>query len=60
MSQPVNLNRVKKDRAKARKKTVAQENVAKFGRSKAEKSHDKIDANRRNTVLDGHFVKRHP
>lgn len=38
MNSPVNLNRVRKDRAKAEAKATAAGNRVKFGRSKAEKS----------------------
>lgn len=38
MTTPVNLNRFRKDRAKAEAKVAAAGNRVKFGRSKAEKS----------------------
>ena len=37
MSTPINLNKVRKDRARAEKKTRADRNAVAFGRTKAEK-----------------------
>lgn len=41
MAEPVNLNRFKKNKARADKKARAIENVNKFGRTKAEKELEK-------------------
>lgn len=38
MTEPINLNRIRKERARAADKTRADRNSVKFGRSKAEKS----------------------
>jgi hypothetical protein len=38
MSDPVNLNRYKKEKARADKKARADQNAVKFGRSKAQKN----------------------
>lgn len=54
MAEPVNLNRFRKAKARADKKARADENVAKFGRSKADREleHAKTEKARRD--LDGH------
>jgi hypothetical protein len=41
MSKPVNLNRVRKDKARAEKRARADANAAKFGRTKAQKDLEK-------------------
>ncbi|WP_424980224.1 DUF4169 family protein [Leisingera sp. S232] len=41
MAKPVNLNRYKKEKARAEKKARADENAVTFGRTKAEKDLDK-------------------
>jgi hypothetical protein len=58
MSTPVNLNKVRKARARADKKARADENAVKFGRTKAEKQRDRVETERSVTRLDGH--KRDP
>ena len=52
MSTPVNLNRVRKARARAEKKARAEENAVRFGRSKAEKDLDKARADKARDRLD--------
>ena len=47
MEKPVNLNRFKKEKARAAKKARADENAVKFGRTKAQK-----DAEAKLTELD--------
>ena len=54
MSQPVNLNRFRKQKARADKKARADENAVKFGRTKAEKDLEKAQADRAVRDLDGH------
>ena len=54
MSTAVNLNRVRKDKARAEAKARAQENAVKFGRSKAEKDLEKAKAAQMQRVLDAH------
>ncbi|MBU3000374.1 DUF4169 family protein [Roseovarius nubinhibens] len=51
---PVNLNRVRKDKARAAKKARADENSLKFGRSKAEISLDQARKSRAAQILDAH------
>lgn len=52
MSKPVNLNQVRKARARAEKKARAEENAVRFGRSKAEKDLDKARAAKARDQLD--------
>jgi hypothetical protein len=54
VSTPVNLNRVRKDKARADAKARAQENSVKFGLSKAEKDLEKAKAAQMQRVLDAH------
>jgi len=58
MAQPVNLNRVRKDKARAAKKARADENAVKFGRTKAQKAVEEADAAKARAALDDH--KRDP
>ena len=50
----VNLNKVRKDRARAERSARAEANSVKFGRSKAEKQSDLAKAEKANRDLDGH------
>ena len=50
---PINLNQVRKARAKLRAKAQASENAVKFGRTKSQKLQDKAEATRLSTRLDG-------
>ncbi|MEM8730094.1 MAG: DUF4169 family protein [Pseudomonadota bacterium] len=54
MSKPVNLNRFRKEKARAQDRTRADENAVKFGRSKAQKSRDTDALHRAERSLDGH------
>ncbi len=54
MAQPVNLNRFKKQKARAEKQARADENAVKFGRSKAEQDREKAIADKANSHIDGH------
>ena len=54
MADIVNLNRFKKQKARADKQARAQENAVKYGRSKAEKDLDKARAAQEVQRLDGH------
>ena len=51
---PVNLNRVRKDRARAADKARAEENAARFGRSKAQKAEEEAARARARARLDAH------
>lgn len=58
MSQPVNLNRFRKQKARAEKKARADENAVKFGRTRAEKDLDKTKAEKAARDVDGHERER--
>lgn len=58
MSTPVNLNKVRKTRARAAKRAQADENAVKHGRSKAERQQDEAKAAKAITFIDAH--KREP
>ena len=53
MAEIVNLNRVRKAKARTDKTAKADANRAKFGRTKADKDAEKADAERRAALLDG-------
>lgn len=46
MTEPINLNKVRKARVRADDKAQAAENRVRFGRSKAEKTVSKLEAER--------------
>ena len=52
MTEPINLNRARKARAAAGAKAKAAENRVRFGRSKAETSLAKLQAERARRALD--------
>ena len=54
MSEPVNLNKVRKARAKAEKEQRAKENRAKFGRTKAATKLDEARTEKLKKLTDGH------
>ncbi|MEM9971887.1 MAG: DUF4169 family protein [Pseudomonadota bacterium] len=54
MSAPVNLNKARKARAKAEKRAKADENAARFGRTKGEKARDRAEKDTASRALDGH------
>ena len=54
MNTPVNLNKVRKARARAEKRARADENAVKFGRSKADKDRDRMMSERAVHKLDQH------
>ena len=54
MSEPVNLNKFRKAKAKAEKQQTAKENRAKFGRTKAEKQLDKARAEKQAKLTEAH------
>ena len=51
---PVNLNRVRKERARAADKVRAEENAARFGRTKAQKALEKAEADKARIRLEQH------
>ena len=54
MSTPVNLNKVRKERARAAKRAQADQNAVAYGRTKAEKAQDQAKADQAAKRLDGH------
>lgn len=54
MSTPVNLNRFRKQKARAAQKACADENAVKHGRSGAKKSLDRARADKARRDLDAH------
>jgi hypothetical protein len=51
---PVNLNRVRKQKARAAQKARADENAARFGRTKAQKTLEETQAEKARRTLDLH------
>lgn len=54
MGKPVNLNRYRKDKARAEKKARADRNAVAFGRNKAEKDVVKLQQDKQRRDLDNH------
>jgi hypothetical protein len=54
VSTPVNLNRVRKEKARAEAKARASQNAVKFGRTKADKDLEKARAEQARKTLDAH------
>lgn len=54
MSQPINLNKVKKERDRASRKARAEENTVAFGQTKAQKEALKARAALIARTLEGH------
>jgi len=54
MAQITNLNRFRKDRARAEKRRQGDENAAKFGRSKAGRAQEQAELARVARTLDQH------
>ena len=52
MTEPINLNRARKARAKADEKRQAAENRVRFGRTGAEKQVSKLEAEKARRALD--------
>lgn len=55
---PINLNRARKDRARAEKKARADENAVKFGRSKAQRDLDEAQVEKTRRTLDQHRIDK--
>lgn len=53
MSQPVNLNRFRKNKARAEKKARADQNAVTFGRTKAQKQLEQAKSQKASSDLDG-------
>ena len=60
MSDPVNLNKFRKAKAKVEKEQTAKENRAKFGSTKAEKQRDKARKDKLSKLAESHRLKDTP
>ncbi len=58
MGKPVNLNRYRKEKARAEKKARADQNSAAFGRSKAEKEILQKQQDKQRSDLDNHELDK--
>lgn len=58
MSEPINLRRARKDRARQMKRQKGAENAASFGRSKQEKHIQKQEDSALQMRLDNHRLER--
>ena len=54
MGKPVNLNRYRKEKARAEKKARADQNAAKFGQSKEDKTLARLRREKQDQTLDNH------
>jgi hypothetical protein len=50
----VNLNKARKERARAQKRARSEENAVRFGRSKAQIQRDRAEKEKARRDLDGH------
>ena len=60
MAEIVNLNRFRKQAARAEAKAAADANAAKFGRTKAQKKLEEAEAARARAVLEAHRRENTP
>lgn len=58
MTEPINLNKARKAREKAAREASANQNRAKFGRTKAEKKLDAARAENQARLTDSHRLER--
>jgi len=56
---PVNLNRVRKQKARAAQKARADENATRFGRTRAQKKREESEADKARRTLDLHHRDKH-
>lgn len=54
MGKPVNLNRYRKEKARAEKKARADQNAVAFGRTKSEKAVVRLQQDKQKRDLDNH------
>lgn len=57
MKAPINLNKVRKAKAKAAKSANSAQNRAKFGRTKQEKAAETLRSDKEKAVLDAHKLR---
>lgn len=60
MTDIVNLRQFKKQKARSDRETLAEQNRALHGRTKAEKTRDRLSAERAEKFVDGHRRDRAP
>lgn len=60
MADIVNLRQFKKQRARNERETLAEQNRALHGRTKAEKARERIASERADKFVDGHRLERGP
>ncbi|MGV6806203.1 MAG: DUF4169 family protein [Ruegeria sp.] len=58
MGKPVNLNRYKKEKARAERKARADRNAVKFGRSKSERDAVRLHEDKQRRDLDNHELDK--
>jgi hypothetical protein len=58
MSRAVNLNKVRKDRARHEARGRADRNAVRFGQTKGERERLKAEATKRRAALEGHKRER--
>ena len=58
MTEPINLNKARKARAKTEARVEAAQNRVRFGRTKAEKAAQAADAGKRARDVDSHKRER--
>jgi len=56
MGDVVNLRRARKERARIEHEKTAEENRLRFGRTKAQREHDRLEREIAERSLDGHVV----
>ena len=57
MADIINLRQVRKDRDRQKKKAGADQNAARFGRSKSERRKEEAETAREAKTLDGHKIE---
>lgn len=60
MTDIVNLRQFKKQKARSDRETLAEQNRALHGRTKAERERDRLSAERAEKFVDGHRRNREP
>ncbi|PIE15734.1 MAG: DUF4169 domain-containing protein [Rhodobacterales bacterium] len=56
MSQPINLNRARKSRARDEKRKIADQNAVRFGRSKSQRVLEAVRSEKARRMLDQHHL----
>lgn len=58
MTTPINLNRVRKEHARAERKAISDANAKKYGRTKQERAEDEVSRKRASRRLDQHRLDK--